>query len=73
MSAHSFITHRMFVAALSDNTPPASAKVRETARPAYHNAASTEASSFPTRTRQQPAPGLLLANAMLNGYRLAAS
>jgi len=73
MSAQSFITHRMFVAALSYETPAASAEVRGPARQSPQADSSATRSSFEARTPRQPVAGVLLANAMLNGYQPTAS
>jgi len=73
MSAHSFITHRMFVAALSYEAPATSTEICGPARQSSQADSSATRSSFEARTPRQPAAGVLLANAMLNGYQPTAS
>jgi len=74
MSAHSFITHRMFVAALSHEPSSAGAEERGPSQlDRWSDPTNPAASNFHARNRQQPIAGVLLANAMLQGYQATAS
>ena len=73
MSAYSFVNHRMFVAALS-NDAAASRPIEQydpnSARTVHQ---ADPASDFHPRPASPPMAGVLLANALMNGYQPAVS
>jgi len=74
MSAYSFVSHRMFVAALSNDTPTTPRPTgQRSAGPVRAAVKQTAETILRPRGAGAPVAGVLLANALLHGYQPAAS
>ena len=72
MSAHSFITHRLFVAALNHDEP-AAANVDDHGPAIPYRSADPTSDIYRQHHGTSSGAGVLLANAMLNGYQRVSS
>jgi len=73
MSAYSFVNHRMFVAALNNDAGTQRPVEPFDSNPTHAVDEGSRDSFQRPRSASAPMAGVLLANAMLNGYQPAAS